>query len=493
MDSLTSFDQINLSATLLQFAVIVAFAVAIQGVWRTSRRPLMRALAGYWALIVAGAFVNIGSSWSGAIWRDRMLSLSLTTVVVALQAAAIPYVIAALHALDAPERHPPVGRRAVACGVAALLVHGAGVAWFFVFMPANRLGMVMWSRSVDFAILLVPAVLAWRALMNREQHRGAVRLLAVGWTALALRAALEVGFGLQVGRPPLPAAAVIAAVVVNVVAMITLGVATLIAGSMEEFDALERQSRLLQHTQLRLAQMERIESLGRLAGGVAHDFNNVLHIIGLAADDGVHQPDSEAKNEAFREVMRASERGSDFARQLLGFARVQSSARERFDACVRLESLTVMLRRLAGTVGFSLETSPMPAMLEMDPSQLDQIVLNLFVNALDASAADGRVTAAISFRDVRDGAEPQRLPPGRYVSICVADDGSGIPPHALAHIFEPFYTTKDGRGTGLGLATVKSIVNGAGGTITVQSEPGRGTTFETLLPYSMAATPAAAS
>ncbi|MBI3567390.1 MAG: hypothetical protein HY084_04180 [Gemmatimonadetes bacterium] len=482
MGQLSSFDQINLGATFLQLAVIVAFAVAVIGVWYTSRRPVMRPLAGYWALLAVASLVNVGSSWTGAMLHDRPLSLTLTTVVVALHGAAIAFARAALESLGVLEGPPAKARGALRTGLAVLALHGVGVIWLFRAMPLDRRGVVLWSRSVHFLVLLVPAVLAWRAVARAKHTRAPMRLLAIGWTAIAARAAIEIGFGFDVGGGALPVDVVLGAIVVNVLAMMVLGVTALVAASREESDLLQRESTLLQQTQRRLARVKRIESLGRLAVGIAHDFSNVLTVAQLAATEGQRNPDSARKDEALREVRLASDRGRELVQQLLTFARQQSDDVERFDASDRVEAMSTILSRLTGTVTYAFEPSPEPTAVRMDPSQFDQIVLNLVTNARDSMPAGGRVAVSVSSSEQSAENPSADVPPGSYVRVRVEDTGEGIPAEVLPHIFEPFFSTKDDRGTGLGLATVRSIVQRAAGDITVRTTPGKGTVFEVFLP-----------
>jgi len=483
--TLTSFDQINLGATILQCAVIVAFAVAMAGVWRTSHRPLARSLVRYWALFAVASVVNIGSSWSGAVLHDRALSLALTTIVVGLHGAAIAYAYRAIRQLAVPDAEPHAAQSALWSGATALLVHGAGVLALYRLWPDARLEIVLWSRTVHFLVLLTPALLAWPALRTAGQHRAAALLLAIGWTALALRALIEIGFGFAVGRAALPVEVIVLAIVVNVLAMMALGVTSLLAATNEEYGVLVRQTELLQRTQQRLARVERVESLGRLAGGIAHDFNNVLSIVQLAATDAAVTPHADDRRVALEEIARASDRGRDLVKQLLNFSKPQNEQIECFDASAHVEDMTRMFARLAGAVDVAFEPAAEPMRVCIDRSQFDQVLLNLIANARDAISGAGRITvsvARVAHTAAGHDADASHDAPTPHVRLRVADTGSGIAPDVLPHVFEPFFTNKADRGTGLGLATVQSIVHRAGGDITVRSEPGRGTTFDVLLP-----------
>jgi PAS domain S-box-containing protein len=240
--------------------------------------------------------------------------------------------------------------------------------------------------------------------------------------------------------------------------------------------------------QVRLAQAQKMESVGRLAGGVAHDFNNMLQAIlshtSLALMD--LPPHSQARD-SLLEIEKSAQRSADLTRQLLAFARKQTIAPKVLDLNETIAGMLNMLRRL---IGESIELVWMPGAdlggVNMDPSQVDQILANLAVNARDAiGGAIGKVTietdsAVLDEAYVADHPEARA---GRFVRLTVSDNGSGMSPEVRAHLFEPFFTTKAlGQGTGLGLATVYGIVKQNTGFINVYSEPGRGTTLQIHLP-----------
>lgn len=236
-----------------------------------------------------------------------------------------------------------------------------------------------------------------------------------------------------------------------------------------------------------LMRAQRLESLGRLAGGVAHDFNNMLTaILGhleLAMD---RVAPNDALREDLVEIERAAERSADLTRQLLAFARRQTAAPKVIDLNEAVERMLKMLRRLIGE-DIELIWSPTsaPATVRVDPSQVDQILTNLCVNARDAIAAAGRVTieTGTAVLDEQYCAQHEEALPGEFVFLAVSDDGCGMGPQTIAKLFEPFFSTKDvGKGTGLGLATVYGIVKQNNGFISVDSEPGRGATFRIYLP-----------
>jgi len=234
---------------------------------------------------------------------------------------------------------------------------------------------------------------------------------------------------------------------------------------------------LLSRFEERFLQAQKMEAVGRLAGGIAHDFNNILTAIqGYAAllNSGF-KPD-DPRSEDAREILKASERASNLTRQLLAFSRRQVLAPKILAANAVIEGMSGMLRRLVGAdVRLQLSLAPnLPAILA-DQGQMEQILMNLAVNARDAMPKGGTLT--ISTHDETG------TPPQANVRIGVSDTGEGMPPEVVRRIFEPFFTTKPkDKGTGLGLSTVYGIVKQSGGNVQVTSEPGVGTLFEITLP-----------
>src|SRR5271170_427059 len=236
-----------------------------------------------------------------------------------------------------------------------------------------------------------------------------------------------------------------------------------------------------------LQQAHKMDAIGRLAGGVAHDFNNLLLVISAYAElmlDSLAETSPLRRNVA--EIMGASRRAADLTRQLLAFGRKQMQSLQILDLNTVIGEITGMLPRL---IGEDIELVFTPAKdlgkVKADAIQIEQVVMNLAANARDAMPAGG--TLSIETAMVRvDESYVQRhaiVPSGDYVLLTVTDSGQGIAPQHMAHIFEPFYTTKEaGKGTGLGLATVYGIVKQNGGFVWVYSEPGLGTTFKVYLP-----------
>ncbi|MDR3570146.1 MAG: PAS domain S-box protein [Syntrophobacteraceae bacterium] len=236
-----------------------------------------------------------------------------------------------------------------------------------------------------------------------------------------------------------------------------------------------------------LYQAQKMESVGRLAGGVAHDFNNMLSVIVGQTELALLgiSPDRPAYNR-LQETLKAAHRSADLVRQLLAFARKQTISPKVLDINETVESMLIMVRRLIGE-DIELRWNPGKDIwsVKMDPSQIDQILANLCINARDAIAGVGRLTISTGNVECDDYFCRQHagVNPGRYVLLVVSDTGIGMDSNTRERIFEPFFTTKEvGKGTGLGLATVYGILEQNNGFVDVTSKPGQGTTFDIYLP-----------
>lgn len=255
-----------------------------------------------------------------------------------------------------------------------------------------------------------------------------------------------------------------------------------------QFGERARAEDALRRTEVQLQESQKMEAVGRLAGGVAHDFNNMLTVIRgyselvlsrLAPTDGFRKE--------LEEVKKAADRASGLTGQLLAFSRRQFIAPKVLDLNAVIHNMEGMLRRLLGEDIVELCTvlDPDVGQLKADPGQVEQVIMNLAVNARDAMPSGGRLTVETS--NVQFGNRRNRPPmgaePGSYIALVVRDTGHGMDEETQSHIFEPFFTTKEkGKGTGLGLSTVYGIVKQSGGFIEVESKPGRGATFKIFFP-----------
>lgn len=261
------------------------------------------------------------------------------------------------------------------------------------------------------------------------------------------------------------------------------------AGKLLYFEVIAEDVSHVRGVEHRLRHIQKMEAIGRLAGGIAHDFNNVLGVINgyseMLVDKLQDNPDLAP---LVTSITKAVERGASLTRQLLAFSRQQVLEPQVICIADHLAGLKNMLARVIGEdIQLQLLSGNPGLRLKVDPTQLEQVIMNLIVNARDAMPNGGRLTIETSEFDIDDeycSRNPEARP-GRHVLMAVTDSGCGMSTEVLSRIFEPFFTTKDqGKGTGLGLATIYGIVKQSGGHISVYSEVGAGTTFKVYMPIS---------
>lgn len=254
--------------------------------------------------------------------------------------------------------------------------------------------------------------------------------------------------------------------------------------------AVERKEaqKVLRESEAQLRQAQKMESIGRLTGGIAHDFNNLLTVINgysemLLGDIG---PSNSFIRSGLEEIKDAGHRAATLTRQLLAFSRRQVLEPKVLDLNEAVANTARLLRRLIGEdIALVFCPDPMLGKIKADPGHLEQIIMNLVINARDAMPAGGQLTVDTRNVAIECAAAPAHpsVLPGSYVLLTVSDTGCGMSEDTLAHIFEPFFTTKEaGKGTGLGLSTVEAIVKQLGGSIRVSSQANQGTSFEVYLP-----------
>ncbi|MBI4472838.1 MAG: response regulator, partial [Acidobacteria bacterium] len=250
--------------------------------------------------------------------------------------------------------------------------------------------------------------------------------------------------------------------------------------------------RRLQHQEsleAQLRQAQKMEAVGRLSGGIAHDFNNLLTVIKGYSQMLTDSPIPDTMTQPLQEIQKAVDRAVSLTRQLLAFSRRQVLQPKVFDVNLLIQDVGPMVQRLIGEdIELRSICEAIPATIKADLGQIEQVLMNLAVNARDAMPQGGQLiirTATVQLSD-KDTRTRTGLLPGRFVLISVADTGCGMDASVMAHIFEPFFTTKEaGKGTGLGLSTVYGIIHQSGGTVDVKSRNGSGTTFNIYLPLSL--------
>lgn len=244
-----------------------------------------------------------------------------------------------------------------------------------------------------------------------------------------------------------------------------------------------------------LRQSQKIEAVGRLAGGIAHDFNNLMTVItGYVGLMRKRLGEPELLARGLEEIGKAGTRATRLTQQLIAFSRKQILQPQILDLNLIVSNMDRMLRRLIGEdIDFVSILGRGLGMVKADPGQIEQVIVNLALNARDAMPKGGRLTIETSNAELTasDMREHSDIPPGPYVKIVFQDNGTGMDDETIAHIFEPYFTTKEvGKGSGLGLATVYGIIRQSGGDIWVRSEQGKGTTFTIWLPVTAETIPA---
>ncbi len=345
----------------------------------------------------------------------------------------------------------------------------------------------------DTAIVAYPIVLIYVGLTSGRAMLGlfaGLTFLAGLW--LVVGASLGWFIPVPVSHVPFDSFSLISLAVLVVIAAVAVDqLSSSMRRSLEqarhEIDERRKSEEQRAKLSAQLAQAQKMESVGRLAGGVAHDFNNMLGVIFGHADMALQQvgPDHPV-HDALEEIRKATVHSADLTRQLLAFARRQTVAPRVLDLNQAVQGMLKMLQRMIGEeicLDEKLGAGTWP--VRMDPSQVDQMLVNLCVNARDAISGVGTITITTGNRTFDEAycSEHPGASTGEFVMLTVSDDGCGMDKETISHLFEPFFTTKGvGEGTGLGLATVYGAVKQNRGFIDVHSEPGYGTTFRIYLP-----------
>ncbi len=477
------YDQAAQVRWILHAACAATFTLAMSLLAVRLRRPVMRTIAvvWWWQLLIA---LNLVAYFYWRQWFvDYPVVRILGTLALHLPSFAMAPLLRRLRATL--EGSVAAGGRD-----SDQLVRWAGVA--VVTTILFETARTTWVDSASTITFIVSrAVAAFPYLYALWPWAGATKPAAreVNFAVSALQVAVAIraaAIGIDLVVRLLPwadtAANLLTVLVVtsNLVALVAFGTILLFVALENERAASERQAAALHAAELREAQSQRLQSLGRLASGVAHDFNNVLSVVVAASEEAGRLAAQDPPLRAEVATIEAAGRqGMALTRQLLDYARQRPAARQRFAPADVVRGMAPICERLVGTANRVAWEVHATSQLEMDPSQYEQVVMNLVVNARDAmEAAPGTVTVSLTDAEVTAPTRgATRLEPGRYVRLAVADTGCGIPPELLPSIFDPFVTTKEARGgTGLGLATVQEVAREHGGDAFVESTVGVGTT-----------------
>lgn len=480
--AITLYDQAAQVRWILHWACAATFTLAMTLLAVRLRRPVMRTIAvvWWWQLLIA---TNLIAYYYWRSWFVDHLSVRvLGTLALHLSSFAMAPLLRRLR-VGVVEGELTGGRDSEHLGKLSALA----ITTTLLFEASRELFPAAASTVtfvVSRAVAAVPYLYAlWPLARSPAPGARDSRLAANALTlALGIRAA-AIAVDLVTRLVPWADSAAglltVFVVTINLVALVAFGTILLFVALENERAATMRQAAALHAAELREAHSQRLQSLGRLASGVAHDFNNVLTVVLASADEAARLTADVRVREEVATITSAGKQGTALTRQLLDYAKPRPAAQEDFAPAEVLRGMAAICERLLGASGRIQWEVHAGSRLHMDASQFEQVVMNLVVNARDAmEEKPGTVTVTLTDSAVTDATRSlARLEPGRYVRLAVADTGSGIPAELLPSIFDPFVTTKESRGgTGLGLATVQEIARTHGGDAFVESTVGVGTT-----------------
>lgn len=472
----------------LQSALLAGLAVTSGVLAITFRRQAMWTLAATFTCAAIGSVMVWVSLTSAVLGMRERTGVLFAAVAIALgpgaSAVLITHMVRVL-AGRATGAWPPASVLAGwSVGTAAASYVASRLLNTLANAPVAVIGVI--GSVLAFAVFLGIGAYAVRLGRGRADRANVFRLFAAAMVALAFRSIVNLVItGVAVatgGAPTFPPFAI----GVQVFLLAVSGVLQLVAILDEERMLAVQQAEQLRNAQLAIATSQRLESLGQMAGAVAHDFNNVLAVISVSSESARAAPGEPHDNE-LRDIHEAARRGQALTRQLVAFARSSPQTVIRFDAAERTREVRVLLERMAGQqVDLDVRSAGDPQFVEMDVTQFEQVLMNLVANARDAASPGGHVRVEVGSAADRPGGTPGDEQ--AFVRLTVMDNGTGISPDVMPRIFEPFFSTKRaGEGSGLGLATCERIVRAAGGRIEVHSERGQGARFDVLLPRAAAA------
>ncbi|MEO7998657.1 MAG: ATP-binding protein, partial [Gemmatimonadaceae bacterium] len=485
----TLYDRAAQVRWILQLGVAVTFTLAMTLLANRLRRPIMRTVAVIWWWQLAVAVNLFLYFYFREVWAEHASVRFLGTFFLHVpQLVSAPLLRHAKRLIHDGDNVPAPSMRVLATWAVAGLITTILDYYAKIAYPEAE-------ASLTFIVSRVIAATPYfYALWPTGPSKTFSGVREVRFTERAFNVAvgargLSLVIDLVIRLTPWPAssASMLTAFVVtlNLMAVIVFGTMLLFVALEHERVLSLRQREELFAAKLRESQSQRLESLGRMATGVAHDFNNVLSVVVAATDIAKEcADDPRVVGEELNAIEAAGRQGMALTRQLLDFARQRPPVMQRFAPHVAMQSLRPICERLLpDAVRFVCEISSTQT-LAMDASQFEQVVMNLVVNARDAMPSGGLLTVALTDEHVgaAGNAAHASLVSGPYIRLTVRDTGSGIAPDVLPSIFDPFFTTKDASGgTGLGLATVQRITREHGGDAFVESRVGVGTTIDVWL------------
>lgn len=458
----------------LQAPFTVLMALIVFRLWRTYRIRPMRDLAIGWALWT-GRMIAV--SYAAALRAEGLSATApprriLSALGVGLVLGALPFLVRGTLSIARGEDDATSPTRLSVWLAGSFMA--ASVVSTHPGLPDNwRLAMLVVSSTISFTVAF--GYVAWRLLqMPVDELTTGRQLAAFGFGAYALKQLWNVQAFISAGPPDAASSAISENIVLIMVAM---GSIVLLFDRLRQREVqAEREQRRLE---AELSAREHLESLGRLAGGVAHDFNNMLTSILGSAQLARHQHAAhERLDEELENIESTATRASALTKQLLTFARREQATPVAFDVVEQLAGVRRYIeRQLTDGITLELDLPSTPLVVLADPSRFDQAIVNLVINARDALVDQGgTIRVSVGYADGRVNGQDA-------VRISVQDDGVGMDAATQTRIFEPFFTTKGrDRGTGLGLSIVHGAVTHAGGAVHVTSQPGHGTRFDVLLP-----------
>ncbi len=478
-----------LASFFIQSALAIVFLAALWGFAFVYRRPLHRALAVGWSIYIVHTLASMLSAWYGRIDPAATVRWQTSTAQLFAVTGSAAFWYAAVCILSGRQRtiRPSTTTLLLLGSVAGSLLIGSLVTGQVLHQPGSGpLGGL-------YPLLYVVMVgVVWRAYRSTAAHHRELIWLGVGFALTAIRLLL-----VQKVIMPEPEFAtasltqLLAVATVQLVQSVAIGIISIGVAAGYERTAVLAQAERLYETELKLQRNQRLEALGRMAAGIAHDFNNVLMIIGGGvemATESLRTAGRVGRDNAQRELFEmkdAVKQGSGLTARLLAFARpsgteARTAVITEIDTVVR-ESGPLLAKSVGADRRLVIDTAAAGVRCPLDRTQIEQVLLNLVVNARDATTSGGTISVRTSVEHVTAPRTMQGcvLATGDYAKLSVEDDGAGIAPDKLPHVLEPFFTTKqDQGGTGIGLATVQQIVVATGGEMEVTSTVGVGTRID---------------